>query len=887
MSHPFGDLLSQHIHRKHGLSQAKLAGGILQDPSIIGRMCKGQRLSGPQARARVVAIIGWLRGQAALGTVTEANALLTAAGMSSLREGEAEERLLLQQLRPHPLSHFPLPVAPARKTNLPAPLTSFVGRDRELAEVAHSIATHRLVTLTGAGGIGKSRLAIELARRLLAQDRLYPPTFPDGVWFVALQAVAAPERMLSAIADALQCPPPGVADLRDHLLAYLRARQILLVLDNFEHLRSAADLLTAILTAAPQAKLLVTSREALNLEAEWRYPLNGLPLHPDDDTDEAAQSSAARLFVERARRVFPAFDLAAERDPVQRICQQVEGIPLALELAATWSRVLSCAAIADEIVRSLAFLTSNMNNTPDRQHSMQAVFAHSWQLLSQEERQVCARLSVFRGGFQRHAAEQVAGATLPILTALVDKSLLRWEAGDRYRMHELLRQYAAERLEQSAAEAADAHARHCVYYADFLDQRTADVNGQRMRQIQAEIATDLENVRAAWQYALQHGRSAEIERAAYTFYIFHDTRSRYREGADLFEQAAQQLDRLLGQRLPTLEIGAALSGVLVYLGHLSLRLGELQRARALLERSQAILTHLSISPRPVSFSDPPVALGILANIVGDYSEAARLGEEARRRADAQDDPGNLMAACYVLTNAAFGRGRYAEASQYAGHACQLADQLQERWFMAYLVADLGNIARAVGDYAEAVRQYQIGFAIREELGDPEGIAVALVHLGQVALLQAEPETARAQFLRSLAIYREIGDRGGAATALHGLGMAAVAVGAQEEAAQYLHEALQIAAAMGYTSRVHAILVGVAELFVLIGEPLGAAGLLAAILRDPASDRETCDSAQTLLSRCSALLAPDQLAAAPHTPETIDLPAVFAALRIASGGAAVP
>ena len=309
----------------------------------------------------------------------------------------------------------PLPAAPS---NLPLLFTSFIGRENELNTLGSVLAgpTCRLITVTGPGGIGKTRIALELAQRLLERDRSQPPAFPDGVWFAALHDVDSPLRIASAIANAIRCPPPGAADVQEHLLAYLHSRQLLLVLDNFEHLHNGADLLTAILTVAPQAKLLVTSREALNLEQEWRYPLEGLPVHGGDATDEAAQSSAASLFEERARRVFPAFDLAAERDAVQRICRLVEGIPLAIELAATWTRVLSCAVIGDEIVSNLAFLTSAMRNASDRHRSMQAVFDRSWELLSQEERGVLARLSVFRGGFQRRAAEQVAGATLPLLT---------------------------------------------------------------------------------------------------------------------------------------------------------------------------------------------------------------------------------------------------------------------------------------------------------------------------------------------------------------------------------------------------------------------------------------------------------------------------------------
>ena len=785
------------------------------------------------------------------------------------------------------------PIHPAHPPQEPAPyppqFTSFIGRENELDDLARLLVdpTCRLVTVIGPGGVGKTRLAIELAARLLTQeqsriDRFAHSLFAHGIQFVALQAINSSERLISAIADALQLPPPGAAAAREHLLSCLHDRQLLLVLDNFEHLRNWTDLLLAILMRAPNVKLLVTSQEALNLEQEWRYPLKGLPLS-GRSVNESLQPSAERLFVERALRVSPAFDAVAESEAVQRICLLVEGIPLALELAATWTRVMSCTAIADEIVDNLAFLTSALRNVPERHRSMQAVFDRTWELLSPQERQIFARLSVFRGGFQRHAAERVVQATVPIIAALADKSLLHWEPGDRYRLHELLRQYAAERLKQLGEEAAEAHVRHCTYYADFLDQRAEDVNGRRQRLALAEIAGEIENVRAAWHYALDHARIADVQRAAYTFYLFHDFRSRYREGADLFEQALQQLDTQSSQPPPATDPGPTLAELLVCLGWLSIRLGELQQARAVLERSQALLARLAVAPRPGPGTDPLVALGVLANVLGDYPQAARLGEEARRRHEVHADLGNLMYAYFVLTNAAFARGRYAEASDYGVRACALADQLHDRWFMAYLVADLGNIARMTGDYAEAVRQYQIGYAIREEFGDPEGVAVALVHLGQVSLLQADLERAQAQFRQSLAIYREVGDRGGEATALQGLGMTAIAAGAYRAAAEYLLAALRLADAIGWAVRTNSILAAVAELFVCRGEPQQAATLLVPILCDPASDRETSDRARALLSRCTAQLAPDQRAAATHGHRVIDLPAVFAMLAAASTG----
>jgi DNA-binding CsgD family transcriptional regulator len=510
---------------------------------------------------------------------------------------------------------------------------------------------------------------------------------------------------------------------------------------------------------------------------------------------------------------------------------------------------------------------------------MRAVFEASWSLLSQDERMVFARLSVFRSGFQYPAAEHVAGAQLTTLMVLVDKSLLRREPGDRYQIHELLRQYATERLEQLDGEAAGAHERHCAYYADFLARRADDVMGRHQHTALLEITGELENLRVAWQHALQHRRIAEIQRAAYTFYLFHDYRSRYQEGADLFIEAV----RLLDDDALTLEIGPTLAELLVCLGWISIRLGQLGRARETLERSQFILTRLAIAPRPGPGTDPLTALGTLACVQGDYAEAARLGAEARWQGEARADEGNLMYAYYVLTSVAFALGQYAEARRSGERACALAKRVGDGWFMAYLLANLGHIARATNDYPEAMRQYQLSYTIREEFDDPEGMAVALTHLGQIALLRNDPVLAAKQFQRGLAIYRVIDDRGGIATALEGLGRAAVDAGAYDVAAQHFQEALQIATAISFIPRTHAILTGAADLLLRTGAAVQATGLLVSLLRHPASDRETSDRAHSLLDRCAAALAPSVYLASTQGRQTIDLVAISATLQAIGGG----
>jgi hypothetical protein len=279
---------------------------------------------------------------------------------------------------------------------LPPQPTPFIGRENELRELTDLLADPacRLLSLVGPGGIGKTRLAIELANRQRA-------AFAEGICFVALHAVDSATLLIPAIAEALQRRLIGPGALGDQLLAALERRQLLLLLDNFEHLLEGADLLSAICAAAPGVTLLVTSREALKVQEEWRYPLTGLDIPVTSHPQHIAECSSVQLFVERARRVRRSSVLEAEQDAAARICQLVAGVPLAVELAATWTASLSCSDIAAEIERNIAFLTASMRNLPERHRSMRAVFEHSWQRLSEQERAIFMQLAIFRGSFTR------------------------------------------------------------------------------------------------------------------------------------------------------------------------------------------------------------------------------------------------------------------------------------------------------------------------------------------------------------------------------------------------------------------------------------------------------------------------------------------------------
>jgi predicted ATPase/DNA-binding XRE family transcriptional regulator len=357
---------------------------------------------------------------------------------------------------------------PARRELMP-PAAPLIGREAELANLALLLRDPdcRLLTLTGPGGIGKTRLALAAAQQQGA--------FAQGVAFAALAPLIGRDQVVTAIADALGCVLYGTRDRADQLVQYLRDKALLLLLDNFEHLLADAacvELVGQLLRGAAKLKLLVTSREPLDIQEEWVFDVQGLPTPLNATPHEVEASSAARLFQQRARQARAGYTLSPEDTPaIVQICQLVGGVPLGIELAATWMRTLSCQEIADEIRRNLDFLATRARDVPERHRSIRAVFDQSWALLAPEEQRVLQRVSVFRGGFTRAAAEEVAGASLALLAALVAKSLLRRTTAGRYDPHELVRQYAHDHLRADEREEAEARNRHSRYYTQLLEQR--------------------------------------------------------------------------------------------------------------------------------------------------------------------------------------------------------------------------------------------------------------------------------------------------------------------------------------------------------------------------------------------------------------------------------
>ncbi len=381
---------------------------------------------------------------------------------------------------------------------LPAPLTPALGRETELIELAQRLDNPacRLLTLSGAGGVGKTHLALTLAHAQLAR-------FADGAAFVALAGVSNSAEVPSAIALALGLTLHGAGDIASQVVDHVRARHMFVLVDNVEHVLAdgfVSKLLLQMLTQAPRLVLLLTSREPLGIAGEWHYRVQGLPV-------TSAANGAQQLFMQVAQRGDARFaPTLSEQADIARICAAVEGLPLAIELAAAWTTTLSVADIAREITRNPDFLADPSGRASDaiRPRSMRAVFEQSWRLLNDAERQALAALSVFRHGFTRDHAEAIADTGLPVLASLLAKSLVRRGADGRYELHALVRQFAAEQLARDPAYARDIDGRHARCFLMLLAEAEPQLRSAEQTRMLARLLADIDNVRAAWDWAVAH-----------------------------------------------------------------------------------------------------------------------------------------------------------------------------------------------------------------------------------------------------------------------------------------------------------------------------------------------------------------------------------------------
>ena len=649
--------------------------------------------------------------------------------------------------------------------------TPFVGRTKELADILERLNNPecRLLTLTGLGGTGKTRLALEVAKTVAAQ-------FPQGVVFVGLQPLTRSNLLVSTIAKAVGVTFYGEGDQQKQLLEYLHDKKLLLLLDNFEHLLDSADLVTAILIHAPDVKVLATSREALSLWEEWLYPLKGMSIPLSTYAAPIEDYDAVQLFLYHARRVQPNFNPATEQEAIIHICQMTAGLPLAIELAASWLKVSSGAQIVHEMECSLDFLSTTTRNIEERHRSMRSVFDQSWKLLSENDRLIFARLSVFRGGFDAAAAEQVAHVSLSCLAGLVEKSLLQMETSDRFAVHELLRQYGMEKLEEYG-ETEATYARHSQHFAQVMLRYEVELKQAQQLTIMKAIENDFENFRLAWDWSTQNQQTAQLNHMINGLYLFGFMGSRYLEIITMFQNTLEQpvtnptlLGQLLARRWGYLQwwyqadyeeatssIRRALEIAVAHDDTCEMAFAELMMAYVListeryaealphLETSKALYEHIN-EPYYVSwvlhrigyvygslnnmdkvneYTEQSLALARVAhnrvaqficlyNLGSDYTlngdpiKGKHYGEEALQVATESAHQGQIAHALSLLALVAFYQGDFTAAQDYAARSRALMDEINALVFEPYSLALLIILACMREDYVEAARLNALG-----------------------------------------------------------------------------------------------------------------------------------------------------------------------------------
>jgi len=683
----------QRARRARDLTQTDLAGLVGCSTALISKLERGERRPSRQ----IVLLLA-----AHLGVPEEQRAAL-----ASFARAEAQPPPVPLASTPAPPEDAPAFAPPAASAPALRPLPAappLVGREAELAQLGALLAdpAARLITLAGPGGVGKSHLALAFAQRA---------GLPDGACFVSLAAVGSPDGAAAALATALGLELAGAADPLDLAVAALRERRALLVLDNLEQLLGAtaggadlvAELMDALLAGCPGLRLLVTSRERLNLRAEWVVELAGLPPPP-----------AERLFLAAMRRQQPQAALSADdQAAVRNICGLLGGLPLAIELAATWTATLSCREIARELARSLDLLNGRLRDAPARHRSMRAVFDQSWQLLPPEERAALARLAIFHAGFNREAAAFIARAGLPELGGLLQRSLLR-RAGERYELHPVIRHYSREQLGADAAHAATRQ-RYLDYYLAYAVAAEEALSGPEQLRWLDDVAGELDNLRAALRLALaEPGRREAGARICAALRRFWVLRGPFREGL-------AWADRLLAAGSLPAELRA---GLLIVVSVLASPLGDARRAIAAAEEAVAL----------------------------------------RREGGA---PAELAAALRVLASVEGADGRREQAEAHLEEALALWQGHGDRHETVVTLGALAQLAWDRADHAEAQRLYSAAAAAARVGGYRVELAALLVNAGLIALFLGRPEGA-ADCAEALAEFAATGERLGVAYALEAL-----------------------------------------------------------------------------------------------------------------------
>ncbi len=707
-------------------------------------------------------------------------------GWHRLKDLQQPEHIF-QLVCPDLPSDFPtLKSLEAIPNNLPSQLTSFIGREQEMDTVKQLLKATRLLSLIGTGGCGKTRLILQVAADLLEE-------YPDGVWLIELATLSDPSLVPQAVAAtlgvreeldrSLRTGPESGHPLLARLIAYLQPKKLLLILDNCEHLvEPCAQLAEALLRACPDLRIVATSRGALGITGEtvWRVPSLSLPdprrLPP---TENLMQYEAVRLFVERAIAASPTFSLTDQNAPaVVQICYRLDGIPLAIELAAARVKVLSVEQIAARLDDRFRLLTGGSRTALPRQQTLRAMMDWSFNLLSEAERIVLRRLSVFAGGWTIEAAEAVCAGegvkwheVLDWLTHLVDESLVIMEerGGEaRYRLLETVRQYAQEKL-LDAGEAEIVRRRHRDWFLSLAEQAASELMGPRQAAWLDRLEEEHDNLWTALEWSLGSDKVEAGLHLAAALWRFWEVRGYLSEGRTWLEAALAKSGSASEELRAKLLQGA---GILAWYQD------DYPRAAALCQESLALYRQFN---NKQGIAMALNILGLVRRNQGEYVEARSVLEESLAIFRELGDRPHVADSLLTLGIVACRQGDYPRATRLLEESLTLFRESEDERGIASALNNLGIVARYEGNYHRAVALHEESLALLEELGDKGGIGFSLYILGLAAHCQGYHERALTLLKRSLTMQRELGDRGGIARCLEGLAEVVCSQGKHERA----------------------------------------------------------------------------------------------------------
>jgi DNA-binding SARP family transcriptional activator/predicted ATPase len=751
----------------------------------------------------------------------------------------------------HPVTHPPSHLVTRTPHNLPRQLTPFFVRTVEIAAVCAKLQQPDCfwLTLTGVGGVGKTRLALKIGETLL-------PYFRDGVWFVSLLDIVPgktlEEQLVAAIGKALHLSFTGAESLKPQLLTYLREKQLLLILDNFEHLnseeweernqplhgqpaspRSAADIVYQLLQATRQLKVLITSRHRLDYQAEHLFTLDGLPLPEVEEVDalvtgqlgltQLLQYDSVALFAQRAAQSSSVFALNAETaTAIVQICRLLEGLPLGIELAATLIQRYSCPQIVRLLENHYAILATTFHDLPARHRSIEATLAYSWQLLGPDDALLLAQCAIFRNSFTHAAATAITGATPAQLQRLEDQLLLHPLGAQRYTMHRLMRQYALQQLQTTPVTEQVVHERHCRYFVHFLKAIIAErvpLDAQAFNAIQEEMG----NIYSSWEWAVEQGHFTLLHQLLPPLTRIWTLAGSHREIAAILLQAVIALkERFAVQLADNVEVQQLLAQLLLEQAYFYNTTARIEEAKTVIEEALRLAHRLGdLTLTTIAYQ----RLGDAAWAQGDYQQHRLAYEQALHLAQTIGRPQSEV---HSLSNLGMNhdmRSEYSRAIHYYQAALVLTRANGDRATENVIYNNLGVSSALLGDYTEALHYYQETLQISRELGDQEGSGFANLNLGLLHNSLGEWQQARYYGERALKIFRMIDNHRLEARTLAQLSITLHQTGETAQAASHAQQALQIARSGGYQAVQAEALTVWGQLFLERCQPAKAVTLL--------------------------------------------------------------